>query len=172
MIKLTISNEDKEKIAVLRFEHPDIHVQRRLHALFFKALDYSHKAICELADISYTTLDTILKAYIEGGLEAVCRITYYTPRSDLDDHRQTIEEHFRNNPPATVADACKVIKELTGVERKETQVRKFLIGLGMRPRKAGAIPGKLDPEVQEEFKKKALSQNFKKQPKARAMSIS
>ena len=57
-------------------------------------------------------------------------------------------------PPATVAEACKVIKELTGVERKETQVRKFIIDLGMWPRKAGAIPGKLDPEVQEEFKKK------------------
>lgn len=134
MIQVTISNEDKERASTQRFEHPDVFVQRRLHAIFFKSLDYSHKSICELAGISYTTLETILKAYIEGGVEAVCRITYHTPHSDLDDHRQTIEEHFRNNPPATVKDACKVIKELTGVERKESQVRKFLLNLGMRPK--------------------------------------
>jgi len=101
-----------------------------------------------------TTLGTILKLYHEGGLEAVSRITYNTPQSELDNHRLTIEEYFRNHPPATVSEACRIIAEKTGVERGETQVRKFLIRLGMRPRKSGALPGKLNPEVQEEFKKK------------------
>ena len=47
-------------------------------------------------------------------------------------------------------DACAAIKELTGVERKETQVRKFLHRIGMRPRKVGGVPGKADREKQEE----------------------
>ena len=149
----------------------DIYVQRRLHAIFFKSLNYSHKIICELADISYTTLEKILKAYIEGGLEAVCRVTYNVPSTEMNSHRETIEEYFRNNPPATISEACKVIKDLTGIERKETQVRKFLISLGMRPRKAGALPGKINPEVQEEFKKKPLNQSSKKHLKEKKMSI-
>lgn len=155
MIAVEISKEDREQAKKERFDNPDVHVQKRLHALYFKALKYSHKEICELASISYTTLETILKSYKEGGYESVCRITYYAPCSELEGHRQTIEEFFRSNPPSTVADACNVIKSLTGVQRGETQVRKFLVNLGMRPRKSGIIPGKCDPEKQEEFKKKS-----------------
>lgn len=155
MIQISISEDDSNKIKQERFDHPDVHVQKRLHALYFKSLGYSHKAICELAGISYTTLETILKLYQEGGLESVCRVTYHTPRSELDDHRQTLEEYFRSNPPSTVADACNTIRELTGISRGETQVRNYLVRLGMRPRKSGVIPGKCDSEAQEEFKKKA-----------------
>lgn len=154
MLDITIREEDKEKAKVGRFEHPDVHVQKRLHVLYFKALGYAHKDICLLAGISYTTIETILKIYQEEGFEEVCNVTYYTPHRELDDHRVTIEQYFRQNPPATVAEACKIIQDLTGVERGATQVRHFLIHLGLRPRKAGVIPGKANPEEQEAFKKK------------------
>lgn len=55
------------------------------------------------------------------------------------------------NPPATVAHAAEQIKKLTGIERKPSQVRKFLKGMGMKPRKMAAIPAKADPQVQREF---------------------
>jgi transposase len=154
MLDISIAEVDQEKAKTGRFEHPDVHVQRRLHVLYFKSLGYAHKDICLLAGVSYTTIETVLKLYSERGLEEVCNVTYPCPGSALDPHRVTIEEYFRQNPPATVAEACKVIKDLTGVERKHTQVRHFLINLGMRPRKAGALPGKANPEKQEAFKKK------------------
>lgn len=100
----------------------------------------------------------MLKLYQELGFEEVCNVTYPCLGSALDPHRVTIEEYFRQNPPPTIAEACRVIKDLTGVERKHTQVRHFLINLGMRPRKAGALPGKADPEKQEAFKKKSRTQ--------------
>lgn len=155
MLSITISEEDKEKANAGRFEHPDVHVQRRLHALYFKALGYSHKDICLLAGLSYTTIELVFNLYQEKGFEEVCNVTYFSPHCELDDHRMTIEEYFRQNPPGTIAEACKIIKGLTGVERGTTQVRHFLIRLGMRPRKAGSIPGKADPEKQEAFKKKS-----------------
>lgn len=154
MLDISIADEDKEKARTGRFEHPDIHVQKRLHLLYFKALGYAHKDICLLAGVSYTTLETVLKLYHEHGFDEVCNVTYPCPGSALDSHRVTIEDYFRKNPPATVAEACKIIKDLTGVERKTTQVRCFLLNLGMRPRKAGALPGKANPEKQEAFKKK------------------
>ena len=154
MLDVSIAKEDQEKVKTQRFEHPNVHVQRRLHILYFKSLGYAHKDICLLAGVSYTTIETVLKLYEEQGLEDVCNVTYPCPGSALDPHRVTIEEYFRKNPPATVAEACKVIKDLTGVERKHTQVRNFLINLGMRPRKAGALPGKADPGKHEAFKKK------------------
>jgi transposase len=155
MLDTLIADDDRKKAKIGRFEHPDIHVQKRLHILYFKSLGYAHKEICLLAGVSYTTIETVLKVYQEQGFEEVCNVTYPCPGSALDSHRVTIEEYFRQNPPATIADACKIIKDLTGVERRRTQVRCFLINLGMRPRKAGVLPGKADSEKQEAFKKKA-----------------
>lgn len=155
VLDIAISEEDKIIANQERFKHPDVHVQKRLHAIYFKSLGYAHKDICLLAGISYTTLETILKLYADEGLKEVCNVTYNFPHSPLDEHRLTIEEYFRQHPPATVEEACKVIKDLTGVERKPTRVRQFLVDLGMRPRKTGALPGKADPQEQEEFKKKA-----------------
>lgn len=172
MLNIVISEEDKLEAEKERFEHPDIHVQRRLHALYFKALGYAHKEICLLAGVSYTTLELVFKLYLEGGLEKVRSITYYSPHSQLDEHRVSIEEYCRQHPPATVAEACKIIKDLTGVERGTTQVRHFLIRLGLRPRKAGAMPGKVDPQKQEAFKKKSSSQNSKKPLKESVKFIS
>ena len=155
MADISISEEDKARAEKERYDYPDVHVQRRLHALYFMSLGYNRGNICKLAGISYPTLRLILKLYKGGGFDAVCRVTYYTPHSELDEQRQTIEEYFLKNPPANVAEACNIIKNLTGLERGETQVRNFLVRLGMRPRKSGSLPGKCDPKVQEEFLKKS-----------------
>jgi len=155
MIGISILEEDVKLIKKERYEHPDISVQKRLQALYFKSLGYKNKEVCILADISYTTLELILKQYNSGGLKEVKNIKYYSPKSELDDHAQSLEEYFKENPPSTVKEACQVIKELTNIERKETQVRKFLLRLGLKRRKAGIVPGKADPEAQEEFKKKS-----------------
>ena len=69
MLDISISEEDKEKPKIGRFEHPDVHVQKRLRVLYFKALGYAHKEICLLAGVSYTTIETILKMCQEQGLE-------------------------------------------------------------------------------------------------------
>jgi transposase len=60
------------------------------------------------------------------------------------------------NPPATVAHAAAQIKRLTGIERKPSQVRKFLKQIGMKPRQMAAIPAKADPQVQQDFLKQKL----------------
>jgi transposase len=60
------------------------------------------------------------------------------------------------SPPPTVAHAAAEIKRLTGIERKPSQVRKFLKQLGMKPRKMGALPAKADPEVQQKFLEQKL----------------
>ena len=68
-------------------------------------------------------------------------------------HTETIEGYFREHPPKSIQEACLKIEELTSLKRGETPVRKFLKSIGMSLRKTGAVPGKADPAVQEEFKK-------------------
>ncbi len=146
-------SKKKKRLKQERYEHPDPVVQKRANALYFKRLGYKHAEACSLADISYTTLTRVLKTYQNNGLDAALRSRQYEPGGALDQHREGIEELFRKQPPSTVKEACAAIKELTGVKRKETQVRKFLYRIGMKPRKVGSVPRKADRDKQEEFKK-------------------
>jgi transposase len=70
---------------------------------------------------------------------------------------EVIAKAFSDQPPATAAEAAARIKELTGIERKPTQVRQFMKSLGMKPLKVGMIPAKADPKAQETFKKSSWS---------------
>jgi len=49
------------------------------------------------------------------------------------------------------------VTEVTGIKRGYTQVREFLLHIGMKPRKVGSVPAKANPEEQEEFLKKLQS---------------
>jgi len=62
------------------------------------------------------------------------------PRSDLDNHRTSLEEIFTLYPPRSVKQARHVIEEHTGIRRSLTQTRHFLHRLGLKPRKVAAIP--------------------------------
>jgi transposase len=159
MIRIDLSEQEKKRLKQERYEHPDPAVQKRASALHFLGLGYKHYEVCNLADISSSTLTRISKKYLNAGIEAALRSKQYESGGELEQHRDSIEEHFQKHPPATVKEACAAIKDLTGVERKETQVRKFLLRIGMKPRKVGSVPGKADREKQEEFKKKSSSQN-------------
>jgi transposase len=55
-----------------------------------------------------------------------------------------------------VAEAGAKIAELTGIERKPTQVREFLKRLGMKPRRVAAIPAKANPEIQKKYLREVL----------------
>jgi hypothetical protein len=72
--------------------------------------------------------------------------------SELAQHRTTLEAHFREHPPASVAEAAAHIAERTGIVRKPTQVRQFLKALGMHSRKVAMIPAKADVVAHEAFK--------------------
>jgi transposase len=122
-----------------------------MEAVYLKSQGLTHQDVCRLARISENTLRSYLRQYQEGGVERLKRTDWDGPTSELSDHRQAIEEHFRENPPRSTAQAAADIESLTGVRRGLTQVRKFLKGMGLRFRKLGMIPAKVDAAVQREF---------------------
>jgi len=63
-------------------------------------------------------------------------------------HAPTLGAHFRDQPSATIKEAQDEIEQLTSVRRCETQVRHFLLCLGMRCRKVGMVSSKADPAAQ------------------------
>lgn len=158
-MKISIKFTDEEIIEIKRqrFLHPDPKIQKRLEALFLKSQGLSHEQICNMLEIHITTFSRWLRLFREGGLENVMRINYGNRISKMEEHRQTLLQYFEKNPPTTIAEAVAKIKELTGIQRSTTQVRKFLKSMGFKLRKTGGIPGKANTAEQEEFKKKRWS---------------
>jgi transposase len=126
--------------------------------LWLKSCDVPHHEIARLVDISQNTVRAYVKEFAQGGVEALKVVPFKATRhSPLDAHRGTVEAYFQEHPPACSGEARAEIARLTGVKRCPTQVRAFMHRMGMKVRKVAAVPAKVDPVAQEEFKKNIWS---------------
>jgi transposase len=126
MIRINFAKEEIEKLRYERFNHPHPRVQIKMEALLLKSQGLKHKQIGKILGICQDTLRGYFEQYMTGGVEALKELNFYKPKTEMEDYRDTIEDEFRRNPPATVKEASARIKELTGIERSEVQVGKFL----------------------------------------------
>ena len=172
LITIEFSDEDKASLNYERYNHPHPFVQRKMEALWLKSQGLAHKEICRLTDVCSTTLTSYVRDYQQGGIDALKALSFRQPASDLDDYRDSLETYFREHPPASAKQAMATIETLTGVKRSPERVRVFLKRIGMTCRKAGMIPAKADPVVQETFKKPSLNRGLTRQKQASALSFS
>ena len=170
MICLSFTDSDRAALEADRYLHPHPKVQRKLEAIYLKSLGLPHHLICQICRISKPTLVRYLRAFEQGGIEGLKQLGYAGRPNGLHPHAVSLESYFRQNLPATCAQAQQVIAAQTGVRRGLTQVRAFLRRLKMKYRKTGFVPGKADtPEKQAEqaaFLKKNSSPNWPKRQRA------
>jgi transposase len=153
MLRIAFSDHDIEQLRYERYHHPHPRVQQKMEALLLKSQDVPHQVIARCVGVCENTLLAYFRAYQAGGIEALKRINFYRPLSELETHRTTVEAYFRDHPPTTIAEAAAMIERLTGIQRKPTQVRAFLRKLGLKRLKTYAVPDKTDTERQDAFKK-------------------
>jgi transposase len=159
MIKIAFSEAEKQALHHERFHHPHPRVRRKMEALWLKSQGLAHQDICRLAGVNGNTLVSYLHQYEQGGVERLKQLNFRGRFSELRAHRESIEAHLREHPPATINEARAKIAELTGIHRSPTQVRMFVKNVcGMKPRKTGVLPAKVDPVAQETFKKNPRAQ--------------
>ena len=103
-----------------------------MEVLWLKSQGLSHREITRLTKLSENTVRNYLRAYAEGGIEALKVRKVHRPQSELLRHRETLESYFRQHPPCNIRDAMARIEELTAVKRGMTQVRQFIKMLGLR----------------------------------------
>jgi transposase len=125
-ITLQFSKEEQQVLARERYEHPHPRVQQRMEVLWLLSQGVMLRDVGRLAGVSRATAARYLATYRRGGMEALRECRWDGPTSILEEHRETLEESFRKEPPHTVAEACARIKDETGVERRPTAVRSFL----------------------------------------------
>src|SRR4051795_6675513 len=140
MRSVTFTEDDLRAIAYDRYHHPDPHVQRKMEVLWLKHHGETHERIATLAGVSRSSVQRYLSEFLAGGLEQLRRCPHAGPTSALQEHRASLEDHFRAHPPRSVRDAQEVIRQRTGSLRGQTQVRRFLRRLGLEPRKVAAVP--------------------------------
>ena len=151
MISIAFTPEDIDALHHERFHHPHPRVQEKMEAVYLKSQGLLHKEICRLSRLSENTLRSYLRQFQEGGIERLKRLDFAKPQSELANHREALEDYFRKNPPRSTAQAAADIERLTGIRRGQTQVRKFLMRMGLKGRKLGMIPAKADADEQRAF---------------------
>jgi transposase len=151
MIHIDFTAQDIDSLHHERFHHPHPRVQLKMEVVYLKSQGLAHHDVCRLARISENTLRAYLGQFQEGGVERLKRTDWAGTTSELAEHAETLEDHFRKNPPRSTVEAADVIERLTGVRRGPTQVREFLSKVGLKFRKLGMIPAKADAAEQAKF---------------------
>ena len=140
MREVTFSEADLELIACERYHYPDPQVQRKMEVLWLLHHGETHERVATLAGVSRSSVHRYLTDYLAGGLDLIRRCAHQGSTSQLDEQQASLEEYFDQHPPRSVKEAQQVIEQRTGIRRGLTQVRHFLRRLGLKPRKASAIP--------------------------------
>jgi len=123
---LTFTHADLDAVAAERYEHPDPRVQQRMEVLWLISQGEAHARAGQLAGVSKATVGRYVATFRRHGVAGLRQFHWAKPVSALAAHRTTLEAEFRTRPPHTIAEAATRIETLTGVRRKETQVRAFL----------------------------------------------
>ena len=122
-IELEFTSEIIEEINYERYHYPVPLVQRRMEVLWLKSNGLSMPD-SQLGRISENTSE-VFQTVWQGGVAKLREVNFYHPQSQLNAHISTLEEYFKEHPVATIKEAQSKIKELTGIERSETQIREF-----------------------------------------------
>jgi transposase len=156
MLKIDFTIEQIQALQYQRFHHPHPRVQRKMEALLLKSQGLRHSTIAHIVGISPNTLTSYLHQFQKGGLEALKQLNFYRPSAALDAHRESLDVYFQKFPVASINHARAEIEKRTGILRSPTQIRQFLLKLGLKRRKVGAIPANAKPEEQASFLKNEL----------------
>lgn len=122
----TFSPEDITAIRHERYHHPHPRVQRKMEVLWLKSQGLTHDDIANFADVSPRSVQRYLDEFAHGGLERVRRLGWKGKHCALDEHQQSLEDYFLEQPPRSARQAQQAIERLTGIRRGLSQVRAFL----------------------------------------------
>jgi transposase len=142
MLKLEMSESSLQELRKERYNHPHPRVMLKMEVVYLKGLGLKNDLVCRIAGVCENTMREYLRQYTEGGIARLKEVNFYRPNSALQAYSGTIEQYFTEHPPRSIGEAAAQIKEITGVARRETQVRKFLKSLNFRFRKVGSVPAK------------------------------
>ncbi|NVO04431.1 MAG: IS630 family transposase [Bacteroidetes bacterium] len=156
MLQLNLSDAEIQHLNYERYYYPCPLVQKRMHAVYFKSMGMSNKAISVLTGLNRETVGYWVSIYLEYGFEALCQFNYGTNKSELETHAESILSSFTEQPPMSSNEAKSRIEALTGISRSPSQVQAFMKRHKLHYIKTGHIPAKADGIKQQQWVKDKL----------------
>src|SRR5690606_21264415 len=152
MIRLELTDQQIEDIAEL-LDDPASSDRTKIKLLVIRMHHEGaeHGFIAKVLNLHANSVTNHLKEYRKGGLSAVTEDKYHRPSSSLEPFMTCLACSFRAAPVADAGQAVARIEKLTGIRLSESQARRFMKRLGMKPRKSGSLPGKVDGQLQFDF---------------------
>ena len=138
--RVDLTADDQRVVNEERDAHPDAHVRRKMLVIWSLHCGLKREQAANLARVGLATVERYVAAYRDGGLDGLRQWNVQGPVSDLAAYRDVIRDSFAQQPVCTIAAACLRIEQLTGLRRGQTQVRRFLKGLGLKWQRIRAIP--------------------------------
>jgi transposase len=157
MLTLNISKADIELANYERIHNPIETIRKRMDAIYWTSQGLGRKAVSAISGVHRNSVRSYVKLYNAGGLAALRHFEYKGFDSVLSGQRVTLEAFFREHPPRTAREAVAKVKELTGTSLSQSEMRRFMHELGMKPLKTGHVPAKADPVKQQLFLEDKLS---------------
>jgi transposase len=138
--RVQLTEEEQQVVNEEWASHPHPRVREKMLVLWLLHCGLTRQEAAEVAGVGRATVPRDLAADRDGGLDGLRRWDVKGPVSDLAADRDLIRESFETAPVCTIAEACERLFQLTGLRRGPTQVRKSLKDLGLKWRRARAIP--------------------------------
>jgi transposase len=151
MIKINFEKDSIDKIRKLSKDHPHPFVRQKSLVLLLKSSHIPHNIIEDACDLSGNTIRNYLNNYVQNGIESLTNIPFYKQQSRFVQFEEIIRTYFDETPPSTIKQACSDLEILIGFKSSETQMRKYIKSIGVKYRKVGAVPAKVDIEKQKDF---------------------
>ena len=138
--RVKLTTKEQQIVNTERDTHPEAHVRRKMLLMWSLHTGLTRIQAAKVAGVSRATAMRYVAAYREGGLDGLRKWDIKGPVSDLAAYADKIRRSFTDQPARTIAEAAECIFELTGIRRQPTQVRKFLLSLGLKFMRVRAIP--------------------------------
>jgi len=125
-----------EALQALRYEHfhpPHPRVQMKMAVVQLTALGADRRLVAAMVGCTEATVRTYLKAYRDGGIDALKQFAVGGSAGALDAHSDTLRAEFEQRPARSVKEAQHRIDTLTGAA-PQPQSSPFLpqaIGFGL-----------------------------------------
>ena len=120
MIQIPGSAEELNALRSEHFHHPHPRVQMKMAAVQLTALGADRSLVAAMLGFTETPVRTYLKAYRDGGIDALKPFEVGGSTSALAAHSDTLCAEFEPHPVRTVKEAQHRLIKLTGLGRGMT----------------------------------------------------
>ena len=140
-LPIELTEAEQRVVCAERVSHTDVCVRRRLWVVWLLHCGLKRAPAAKIVGVAVSSGQRDVSHVRAGGLDALRTSGRESrPTSELARHQDQIRKSLAEQPSRTIAEAGLRIKGLTDVERRPTQVRQFLKGLGLKWQCVRAIP--------------------------------